>query len=81
MEEARAREAPAAPAAAAAASSTLASVPEVTMVSGPTGDLIPGAETEDEEERLLAQAIALSTQQAEDVEMGDGTIFFYLNVA
>ncbi len=79
MEDARVREAPApAPAAAAAAATPLTSVPEVTMRSGPVGDLIPGAETEDEEERLLAQAIALSTQQGEDVEMGDGTLSFHL---
>ena len=45
------------------------------------GETIPGAETEDEEERLLAQALAMSTQDG-DVEMGDaeGIFTLYLSI-
>lgn len=85
MDEERARlEASAAPsgagassAAPAAAGTNLEAIPEVAPVASTTattasaavGAQIHGAETEDEEERMLAQALALSQQEG-DVEMG-----------
>lgn len=79
MEEERARQAQ--QERTAGGSSTLESVPEYQAVPvGPGStssvapmETMPGAATEDEEERMLAEALALSTQEEDvDVEMGDG---------
>ena len=72
MEEERARQAQQQRAVeSGAGSSTLETVPENQST---TMDTVPisGPEAEDEEERMLAEALALSTQEEEDVEMGDG---------
>jgi len=80
MEEERARQAQ--QERTAGGSSTLESVPENQAAAGGSGsttstipmETVPGAATQDEEERMLAEALALSTQEEEDVdvEMGDG---------
>lgn len=78
MEDERARQnTTTAPAAGASATTTLETVPEVQLPPNLQGDLIPGAETEDEEERLLAQALAMSTQDGGDVEMDDAEGSFH----
>jgi len=86
MEEERARQAQQErTAGGASGSSTLESVPE-NQAAAPAGsaassaapmntDTVPAGGTEDEEERMLAEALALSTQEREqDVEMGEGVV-------
>lgn len=84
LEEERARQAASAPAAAAAANVTLASIPEASTsgqalpTSAPSTTAMPTSHSIDEvdahdEDALLAQALALSHQTGEDVDMADAS--------
>lgn len=88
LEEERARQAASAPApapaAAAAANVTLASIPEASTsaqalpISAPSTTAMPTSHSIDEvdahdEDALLAQALALSHQTGEDVDMADAS--------